>query len=63
MSFLKFVTKTDPMTRAIPSSSFPPAVKDVIISEAPLENASKVTPAKISERCRLLDILEIAAPK
>lgn len=51
------------MTSAIPSSSFPPAVKDVIISEAPLENASKVTPAKISERCKHFDILEIAAPK
>lgn len=44
----------------MPSSSLPPAVKEVIISEAPLENANRVTPAKISESPKDAAIFPIA---
>ncbi len=43
----------DPITRAIPSASCPPAVNDVIISGAPLAKARRVIPATTSESLRI----------
>ena len=53
----------EPITKAIPSVSCPPAVKDVIISGAPFAKASRVTPATISESLRSWEILDIAGAR
>lgn len=59
----KLAPKIPPIAREIPSLSSPPAVKDVIISDAPLEKANKVTPANISDNLKVLAIFDIAGVK